>query len=49
MFSLFKIGIDFAMAGLFFWLGIKAQQNYPNWMANIGSAGSWLKALIGKL
>jgi hypothetical protein len=49
MFSLFKIGIDFAMAGLFFYLGIKAQQNYPNLIANIGSAGTWLKALIGKL
>jgi len=26
-----------------------AQQKYPNLIANIGNAGSWLKALIGKL
>lgn len=49
MFSLFKIGINVAMALLFFYAGIKAQQNYPNLIANIGNAGSWLKALIGKL
>jgi hypothetical protein len=49
MFSLFKLGIDVLMAGLFFYLGIKAEQNYPNLIANIGNVGSWLKALIAKL
>jgi len=49
MFGLFKLAIDAAMAVLFFYAGIKAQQKYPNLIANIGNAGSWLKALIGKL
>jgi len=49
MFGLFKLAIDAAMAVLFFYGGVKAQQNYPNLIANIGNVGSWLKALVGKL
>jgi hypothetical protein len=49
MFSLFKLAIDAGMAVLIFYGGIKAQQNYPNLIANFGNAFSWLKSLLGKL
>ena len=46
MFSLFKLGIDVAMALLCFYGGMKAQQNFPNLIAKIESLGSWVKSLL---
>jgi len=50
MFSLFKIGIDVVMAGFFFYAGVKAEQNYPNFLSKLLSLGStlwgWLKSAL---
>jgi hypothetical protein len=50
MFSLFKLGIDAAMALFFFYLGVKAESNFPNLLSKVGSLGStlwtWAKSLL---
>lgn len=50
MFSLFKIGIDVAMAGFFFYVGVKAEQNYPNFLSKLLSLGTtlwtWVKSVL---